>query len=302
MLLTGFLGSGKTTLVNHVLSAAHGMRLGVLVNEFGALGVDGDLIVGTSGSVVELANGCICCATGEDLMRGLNELLGQSVGLDGVIIETSGLANPAPVADAIEHGTFHKPVRLAGIVTVVDALNFDENLERAEAAFHQLVTADLLLINKCDLVPAEVPAAIERGISRLNPKAPTTPCVMGRIPLELLFDVRRTGQREATVNHSAHDQAFESVSVWSPMPIDPVKFDAWLDALPMTVYRAKGFLHLHGRRGVVVFHLVGGRRSMETAPRSARTFSTLTLIGKHVSTFNLQDSFLECAVDYTTSK
>jgi G3E family GTPase len=297
ILLTGFLGSGKTTLVNYILNAAHGMKLAVLVNEFGSLGVDGRLIVGASGPVIELPNGCICCATGDDLLRGLDSILARQADLDGVLIETSGLANPAPVVNALEQGRFSQSVRISGVVTVVDAPNFDDNLERAEAAFQQLVSADLLLINKCDLVDEDVPAAIAAGVAKLNPNAPAVNCVQGQVPLELIFDVTRVTLVPPSDCQRRHDADFESVAVWTPRPLDTYRFNAWLDTLPSNVYRAKGLLRFDGHNGMYAFHLVGARRTVEPAAGIDRAFCSLTLIGKNISSFNLQSSFSQCAAE-----
>jgi G3E family GTPase len=297
ILLTGFLGSGKTTLVNAILSAAHGMKLAVLVNEFGSLGVDGRLITGAAGPVIELPNGCICCATGDDLLRALDAILAEQPDLDGVLIETSGLANPAPVVNALERGKLTRPVRISGIVTVVDALNFDDNLERAEAAFQQLVSADLLLINKCDLVDADVPAAIAAGVAKLNPHAPHIACVKGEVPLELIFDVTRVTPLAPLDCHERHEKAFQSMAVWTPRPLDTVKFDAWLDALPRSIYRGKGLLRFSEQEGMYAFHLVGARRTVESVAGVDRAFCSLTLIGKDIASFNLQSSFSQCAAE-----
>ena len=143
-LLTGFLGAGKTTLVNHLLTECHGRRLAVIVNEFGELGIDGALIAGAAGSVIELANGCICCATQGDLRRALQEVVSTREGLDGVLIETSGLADPGPVIRDLESIRFAQEIRLDGVVTVLDAENFDRNLDSAEAAFQQITYGDVL--------------------------------------------------------------------------------------------------------------------------------------------------------------
>jgi len=297
ILLTGFLGSGKTTVVNAILNTAHGLKLAVLVNEFGALGVDGQLIVGAAVPVIELPNGCICCATGNDLLKGLDAILANHADLDGVLIETSGLANPAPVVNALEHGKFSRPVRISGVVTVVDALNFDDNLERAEAAFQQLISADLLLINKCDLVDADTPAAIATGVAKLNPDAPVLTCTKGQVPVKLIFDVARVTPLPQSDCAGQHNAEFQSLAVWTPKALDITKFNAWLDDLPGDIYRGKGLLRFSGHTGMHVFHLVGARRTIEPAAGIDRAFCSLILIGKGISSLNLQSSFSQCAAE-----
>ena len=142
-----------------MLTASHGKRLAVIVNEFRPLGIDAALIANANGSVIELANGCICCATQGDLYRSLQRLLETKGDLDGVLIEASGLADPGPVVQTLTMFRFAREIRLDGVVTVIDAENFDRNLESAEAAFHQITAADILLINKIDLVGEDIPGA-----------------------------------------------------------------------------------------------------------------------------------------------
>jgi len=294
-LLTGFLGAGKTTVVNALLSNSQHMKIGVVVNEFGALGVDGKLIAGSYGPVVELSNGCVCCSTGEDLLKGLNQMLGNYGELDCIVIETSGLADPSPVVDAIHQGRLARAARIAGVVTVIDAANFDENLERAEAAFRQIVAADLFLINKCDLVEDAVPSAIKLGLSRLNPLAPSISCVRGQTPAAVLLEVERGNHGAGVREHCAHDTRFESAAVWTPRPLDTHRFNTWLDSLPNTIYRAKGLLRFQDHDGTYAFHLVGARRSVEPIVATERSFCSLTLIGENISSFDLQSGFSQCA-------
>jgi G3E family GTPase len=295
-ILTGFLGAGKTTLVNRILSERHGRRLAVLVNEFGAVGVDADLIVGARGPVIELANGCICCATQGDLYRALGGLLVAGSDLDGVLIETSGLADPGPIEAGIDARRFPRALRIDGIVTVLDAANFDDNLERAEAAFHQIARADLLLVNKVDLVASDVPHLIERGIRRLNPHARVIACAACAVPAELVAGVARIEAPKPTPTHVHHHDAFESAALSAPAPLDPERFDAWLAALPRSIYRAKGFVRLADVARPLVVHLVGARRSVEPAPVHVATDGArLVVIGRGLRIAELEAGLLACA-------
>lgn len=174
--ISGFLGAGKTTLVNHILSGSHGRLIGVLVNEFGEIGIDGKLITGAAVPVVELPNGCMCCATQGDSRRALDALI-SSASLDAIVVETSGLADPGPIANDIETLRFARDLYLDGVVTVIDAVNFDDNLEQAEVAYNQIANCDLFLINKVDLVGDHAVTMIENGLERLNPDARTLRCV-----------------------------------------------------------------------------------------------------------------------------
>ena len=186
-LLTGFLGAGKTTLVNHILSGSHGRKIGVIVNEFGELGIDAALITGASGSVIELANGCICCATQGDLCRSLCDIAAAGGQLEALLIETSGLADPEPVIAELQFGRVAAAFRLDGVITVIDAENFDRNLDYAEAAFQQIVSGDLLVINKVDLVAPESRSSSSKGFARLTRMVASLGAVQCDIPLDIVF-------------------------------------------------------------------------------------------------------------------
>lgn len=295
VVLTGFLGAGKTTVINHLLRTQHGLRLAVLVNEFGALGIDMKLIVGASAAVIELANGCICCAAAGDLTRSVNQLIQSAQALDGIIIETSGLADPEPLVAALEQGRFARALRLTGVVTVVDALNYDDNLDRAQAAFQQLIAADLVLINKSDLVSADVPRLIEQSVARINPDARTIACLNGQIPHTLILDLPQ--RRVATAAHPvhAHTGDFQSVTLTTDAPLVPERFDEWLDNLPRNIYRVKGFIRFHGQCGPLLFQLVGRRRVVEPTSRSdCARGASLVLIGQKIACQDFQTSLERC--------
>jgi G3E family GTPase len=292
-ILTGFLGAGKTTLVNHILSAGHGRRIGVLVNEFGEIGIDARLIAAATGSVIELANGCLCCASQGDLHRGLNELLSSAAGLDGVMIETSGLADPGPIADGVETRRFARDLRLDSIVTLIDAANFDDNLDRAEAAYNQIAAADLLLVNKTDLVDADTARRIETGVRTLNPAARAIPCIAGVVPLDILLGVKSIAAR--TVGHEHHHAHYESAVLSAASPLDAERFDAWLGALPASIYRAKGFVRIANFDRPLLVQLVGTRRSIEPAPAAGDVAgASLVVIGRTVDAERLSAGLRQC--------
>src|SRR5947199_3720502 len=163
--LTGFLGAGKTTLLNRVLTENHGKKYAVIVNEFGEVGIDNDLVVGADEEVFEMNNGCICCTVRGDLIRIIGGLMKRRGGFDGIIIETTGLANPAPVAQTffVDDGVRAK-TRLDAIVTVVDAKNLPARLEDSAEAEEQIAFADVIVLNKTDLVSPEELEAVERKI------------------------------------------------------------------------------------------------------------------------------------------
>ncbi len=280
-LLTGFLGSGKTTLVNRVLSQNHGRRLMVLVNEFGAIGVDADLIVGDQGSVIEMANGCVCCTTQGDLKRALRVVAARP-DIEGVLIETSGLADPEPVIAEFDDGDLQRRFRLDSVISVIDADNFDRNLDQAEAAYQQIVCADLLVINKTDLVDSGIVDQIAAGLQRLNPAAPQLRSSWCELPIELI--VGTAEPRERTTPHSHHTghhhhSGFDSVSVALPGTVGRVDLGRWIEALPRSIYRVKGFVQLRGEMGLATVQVVGARHSI-TPSHLADTRTRLVLIGQ----------------------
>jgi tripartite-type tricarboxylate transporter receptor subunit TctC/G3E family GTPase len=293
--LTGFLGAGKTTLVNRLLAGSHGRRFGVIVNEFGALGIDGALINGAIGPVVELANGCICCATRGDLAGALSEMLSAAPDLDGLLVETSGLADPYPVLEDLDALCFDRDIRLDGVVTVIDAENFDRNLGLADAAFRQIACADVLLINKADLVASDVPERIEQGLRQINDRAAVVFCVACDVPFEVALGPQRTATAAPAPGVHRHAD-FQSASLRTDRPLDAERFAAWLDALPVTVVRAKGFVRFAGVSAPAVVHLVGARRSIEPVLRlSVETAgAALVVIGRGLAAAELQDSLDRC--------
>jgi G3E family GTPase len=269
----------------------------VLVNEFGAVDVDAKLITGAAGPVVEMANGCICCATMGDFARGLGMVLGEGFDIDGVLIETSGLANPAPIIEAIEASSFVRPVRVATVVAVADALNFDDNLDFAEAAFQQLMSADLVLINKCDLVTADVPAKIAANIATLNPKAESVACVHGDVASELILGLRARAGKGFLAEPVHSDEPFNSVVLTSQALLDRGAFDRWLGQMSPAVYRAKGTIHFTEARHPAVFHLVARRSSIEPAPDLGLKAGTqIVIIGRNLVAAELQIGFDRCLV------
>src|ERR1700735_1866867 len=182
--LTGYLGAGKTTLLNRILSEPHGKKYAVIVNEFGEIGIDNDLIIGADEEVFEMNNGCICCTVRGDLVRILDGLMRRKGKFDAIIVETTGLADPAPVAQTFfMDENVGKKTRLDAVVTVADARWLSDRLKDAPEAKNQIAFADVILINKTDLVsPAEL-AEVEARIRGINPYAKLHKTQRAQIPL-----------------------------------------------------------------------------------------------------------------------
>jgi G3E family GTPase len=188
-ILSGFLGAGKTTLLNHILTNQQGLRTAVLVNEFGEIGIDNDLVVSTGDEMVELSNGCICCTINGELLDAVYRILERPEKVDYLVVETTGLADPLPVAMTFLGSDLRDLTRLDSIITLVDAENFSEELRQGEVARSQILYGDLLLLNKCDLVEEARLVALEHQLRAIKTDARILRSVKGEVPLALLLSV-----------------------------------------------------------------------------------------------------------------
>ena len=188
-ILSGFLGAGKTTLLNHILTNQQGLRTAVLVNEFGEIGIDNDLVVSTGDEMVELSNGCICCTINGELLDAVYRILERPEKVDYLVVETTGLADPLPVAMTFLGSDLRDLTRLDSIITLVDAENFSEELLQGEVARSQILYGDLLLLNKCDLVEEARLVALEHQLRAIKTDARILRSVKGEVPLALLLSV-----------------------------------------------------------------------------------------------------------------
>ena len=284
-ILTGFLGSGKTTLLNHILRNNPGLRIAIIVNELGEIGIDGGLIEQTDpDDVVELTAGCICCTIRGDLLKGLHRILKRDEPPEYLIIETTGIADPLPVAQTFFIPGLTQIVRLDGIVTLVDAEQFTRQLPHSEVAHAQVEFANLILLNKVDLVTAERLSEVEAALRELNPYAPILRATHGNVDLRLLLDVGAfrvddrftTGandwlreEAEHDHDHEHHDGHLEAeeIGTFSYVSSEPFEIDAlegFWTSLPDNVFRGKGVLFMDGVRERCIFHQVGARVLVES--------------------------------------
>jgi G3E family GTPase len=188
-IITGFLGSGKTTLLNHILSNQEGLKTAVLVNEFGEIGIDNELIVSTGEDMVELSNGCICCTINNDLMEAIYKVLERPDRVDYLVVETTGLADPLPVALTFLGTELRDMTRLDSIITTVDSENFSLDLFNSQAAQSQITYGDIILLNKADLVDEADLDLLEARIREMKQGARVLRSVKGQVPLSLLLSV-----------------------------------------------------------------------------------------------------------------
>ena len=214
-ILSGFLGAGKTTLLNHILTNQQGLRTAVLVNEFGEIGIDNDLVVTTGEDTVELSNGCICCTINGELLDAVYRILERPEPVDYLVVETTGLADPLPVAMTFLGSDLRDLTRLDSIITLVDAENFSEELLDGEVARSQILYGDLLLLNKCDLVEEGRLEALERQLRAIKSDARILRSVKGEVPLALLLSVglfesdKVAARQEAPAQKGGHAAAHD---------------------------------------------------------------------------------------------
>lgn len=291
----GFLGAGKTTLVNRVIRETRGRRIGVLVNDFGELDVDGALISGVAGGVMSLANGCICCSIKDDLVGALLRLLERPDRPEHLLIETSGISNPGAVVETLTDLQRSGLLRLDGVITVVDAERFtlagaaQGDLERC-----QVRAADLVVINKVDLVERGRLEALRAELRAEVPEARILEAIEAELPPEILFELEGRAARVGS-HHEHHDcgddcapaaPELHGFATWSTTVPGALSFKALvqaLKALPPGILRVKGLLHVAERPGDrLALNVVGRRIHVETVGTfgEATPSSRLVLIGE----------------------
>ena len=302
-IVAGFLGSGKTTLVNRIRAQQTGLRIAVMVNEIGDIAIDGELIAAGDGDIVELANGCICCSIADDFAGAVARVLQHRPLLDCLVVETTGLADPLPVALTFLRPEFREAVRVDSIVTLADAENFSLDHVNGRAAVNQLRYADFILLNKCDLVAPARAGAVEDRIRAVAGGAHILRTVRAEIPLPLILGAGRFGHRPE-LERGAHDHlagdGFEAVSFASEAAFSADAFQNFLETLPPTVFRAKGILTIAEGGGRHVFHLVGRRFTLDAAPAGSSGGSRLVLIGRDLDAAGLRVRLTACLADSVT--
>ena len=310
--LTGYLGAGKTTLVNRILRERHGRRIAVIENEFADLGLDADLIVGTDEELIEMNNGCVCCSIRGDLIRTLHDLLRKREKFDAILIETTGLADPSPVAQCFfVDDELKAALALDAIVTLVDAKHASLHIEKEEPAREQIAFADAILLNKIDLVgPAEADR-LEDRLRSMNAIARIHRTVNADIDLAHVlglgaFDLSRKMEIRATEG-AHHDPSIRSVSLKEPAPLDGAKLNAWLGGLLKSrggdIFRMKGIVHVAGEARRVVFQgvhmMFDGRPDRPWAEGEDRT-NRIVFIGRNLPESDLKAALSACASTSST--
>lgn len=296
-LLSGFLGAGKTTLLRRILADPRGVRYGVLVNDFGDINIDAELVVSTGADQVSLANGCVCCTIRDDLVAAVERLLALDPAPRHLLVETSGVSRPIAVVDALLDPALGGRVAIDGVFCLVDGAGFGTlDYASTELAIEQACAADVVVLNKCDIASPQDLAAAEATLRGVLPAMRLLPTRFAEVPREILFGFDgedrparlRTRARERHGHGGEghdhdhdHDAEFESWSWRSETPLDRDAFRAALRRLPPTMLRAKGVVVFADRpEERAVFQLVGRRHSVETAEGAAPGASTVVAIAR----------------------
>ncbi len=326
--LTGYLGAGKTTLLNRILSEPHGKRYAVIVNEFGEIGIDNELVVGADEEVFEMNNGCICCTVRGDLVRILDGLMRRKGKFDAIIVETTGLADPAPVAQTffIDENVGRR-TKLDAVVTVADAKWLNERLKDAPEAKNQIAFADVILINKTDLVSPEELSEVEARIRGINPYAKVHKAEHAKVPLNAVlgrnaFDLDRIldlepeflGSENDDHHHHDHahahahgglkhyhDEEMQSISLHTDRPLDPDKFFPWVQDLVQkegpNILRCKGILAFKDDDERFVFqgvHMILDGDHQRPWKTDEKRESRIVFIGRNLPGKMISEGFESC--------
>lgn len=315
-IITGFLGSGKTTLLNQILQNKQNLKVAVLVNEFGDINIDSQLLISYDDDMVELSNGCICCTINDGLVEAVYRILERDEKVDYLVIETTGIADPLPIILTFVGTEFRELTRLDSIVTVVDSNLFEPDRFDSEAAIKQISYADMILLNKTDLVNSQKLEKLESQIKILKQGARILRTQQCRVPLPLILDVGltpiKTYQKEQQTHHHHqhnhdHDHkyhshhlendGFVSMSFISDRPFDIYKFEKFLtEQMPSEVFRAKGILWLNGSELRHIFQLSGSRYDMKSEPWTSSPSNQLVFIGRHLDIDKIRQQLNNCLV------
>ncbi|MBE9007061.1 GTP-binding protein [Fortiea sp. LEGE XX443] len=309
--LTGYLGAGKTTLLNHILTYEHGKKVAVIVNEFGEVGIDNQLVIDADEEIFEMNNGCICCTVRGDLIRIISNLMKRRDKFDHLVIETTGLADPAPVIQTFfVDEDMQGRLSLDAVVTVVDAKHIWQHWD-ADEAQEQIAFADVILLNKTDLVTPEELEELEKRIRGMNAIAKIHRTRNSELSMDALlgvqaFDLNRALEIDPNFlgeDAHEHDESVYSVALVTDKALDGEKLHAWMSELLRTqgtdIFRMKGILNIAGEDNRFVFqgvHMIfDGRPDRPWKPTETRK-NELVFIGRNLDEAKLKQDFLACLV------
>ncbi|MCM1983632.1 CobW family GTP-binding protein [Lyngbya confervoides] len=305
--ITGFLGSGKTTFINQLLERVVDLRVAVLVNELGQIDIDSQLIRSQDKNKVELTNGCICCSINDSLMEAVLGILARRDAVDYLMVETTGVADPLPIMQSFLATELWNFTRLDAVISLVDAETFEsQDPYQSQAAGRQISYADILILNKSDCVSAARLEGLTADLTALRPRIRILTATYGQVPLDLILDVHLT-RREVLVQDplavalqgrpSSHlrDDGFTSVEFSSDRPLSLRAFQQFLEhQLPRAVIRGKGVLWFAESRDRHVFQLCGQRITLQDDAWQGPPKTELVLIGRHLDPQRLRGQLADC--------
>lgn len=304
-IITGFLGSGKTTLLNHILSNRQNLKVAVLVNEFGDINIDSQLLVSIDEEMMLLSNGCICCTINSSLIDAVNKVI-ETRDIDYIIIETTGLAEPIPLMMTFTSSSLRDVTRLDSILTVVDAENFNPGNFESKICLDQVIYADIVLLNKIDLVDSVKIQEIEKFIHSVKVGAKIIRSEFGQVSLPFISDVGihnfkntlysslKYNVNLSSINRLKTDD-FMFVSFESDRPLILEKFSKFLDEqLPQTVFRGKGIIWYQGSQMRHIFQLSGKRCNFQRDEWTTTPSNQLVFIGRNLDGKKIRSQLQEC--------
>ncbi len=306
-ILTGFLGAGKTTLLNYILKQQHGYKFAVIVNEIGKIGIDGMLVENQQEEIMQMNNGCVCCTIRKDLVQGVQKLIKRG-GFDYLLIETTGIADPGPVAQTfLNIPQLQQLVRLDSIITVVDAEQIDKQMTDVETAREQIAMADFVLLNKTDLVDEPHLAQTESKMRELNPHAQIFRTNQSQVNLKELLDMNAFDiDQKLAVDpeflnelNQRHHHEINSISFEFTRSFSVEKFEHFVQELSVKekIFRSKGFLQIDGNPRRAIFHGVNNRFTIlwdRLWEKGEQRTSQLVFIGKHLDEPRLRAQIEGC--------
>jgi G3E family GTPase len=308
-ILTGFLGAGKTTLLNYILKQQHNYKFAVIINEIGKIGVDGQLVEKQQEEIVEMSNGCLCCTVRKDLVKGVQNLLKKG-GFDYLLIETTGIAEPAPIAQTfLNIPALQQLVRMDSIITVVDAEQIQKQLAELETAREQIRMADFLLLNKTDLVDETALLAAEAKIRELNPQATLFRTNQSQVNLNELLDMHAFDVEQKLAADpkfldelsQRHHHEINSVSFEFDRPFSIEALEMFVQELSEKekIFRSKGFLWINGNPRRAIFHGVNNRFTLlwdRLWEKDEVRKSQLVFIGREINEGRIRAELEQCMV------
>ncbi|MDJ0724625.1 MAG: GTP-binding protein [Prochloraceae cyanobacterium] len=309
--ITGYLGAGKTTLLNRILTYEHGKKVAVIVNEFGEVGIDNQLVIDADEEIFEMNNGCICCTVRGDLIRIVGNLMKRRNKFDHLVIETTGLADPAPVIQTFfVDEDMREKISLDAVVTVVDAKHIQQHWE-ADEAQEQIAFADVILLNKTDLVTPEELEKLENKIKAMNGMAKIYRTQNSELGMDALLEVQAFNLDRALeidpefLNEVAHehDETVKSFAIVESGALDGQKLDNWLGKLLQTrgvdIFRMKGILNIAGEDQRFVFqgvHMLFDGKPDRLWKKEENRKNELVFIGRNLDETRLREDFRQCLV------